>query len=62
MKNYSKKLDLKGEKKSILNFEFEINKNLFPLPKKKQSIVSSYEISEKDLSRESKYLYQIKKK
>ena len=39
MKNYSKKLDLKGEKKSILNFEFEINKNLFPLPKKKQSII-----------------------
>ena len=59
MKNYSKKLDLIGEKKSILNFEFEINKNLFPLPKKKQSIVSSYEISEKDLSRESKYLSKL---
>ena len=62
MKNYSNNFELKGgllNKKSILNIEFDLNKNLFPKPSKKQSVVSSNKISDKDLSRESKYLSQF---
>ena len=62
MKNYSNKFELKGgllNKKSILNIEFDLNTNIFPKPSKKQSIVSSYKISDKELSKESQYLSQF---
>ena len=62
MKNYSNKFELKGgllNKKSILNIEFDLNTNIFPKPCKKQSIVSSYKISDKELSKESQYLSQF---
>ena len=45
-----------SQKKSLFEIELEQNKKKFTIPKKKTSMISSYKISDNELSEESNYI------